>query len=61
MLGFKAINGSGEQIKSGGTVVKNVTGYDLSKLVSGSYGTLCALTEVTLWALPKYEYQETFA
>tara|TARA_B100000700_G_scaffold220062_1_gene242234 strand:+ start:1 stop:1257 length:1257 start_codon:yes stop_codon:yes gene_type:complete len=52
VLGFKGYNGKGEKIKSGGTVVKNVTGYDLSKLVTGSFGTLMVLSEVTLKVLP---------
>ena len=59
LLGFTAINGKGESIQSGGTVVKNVTGYDLSKLLAGSYGTLSVLTEVILKVTPEPEHSET--
>ena len=52
ILGFKGYNGTGEKIKSGGTVVKNVTGYDLSKLITGSFGTHLVLSEITLKVLP---------
>ena len=61
VLGFKGINGKGDIIKSGGTVVKNVTGYDLSKLVTGSFGTLVALTEITLKVLPVKDSINTIA
>ena len=61
VLGFKGVNGKGDIIKSGGTVVKNVTGYDLSKLIAGSFGTLVALTEITLKVLPKKDSSKTVA
>ncbi|MDA8918130.1 FAD-binding protein [Candidatus Pelagibacter sp.] len=61
ILGFRGVNGRGDIIKSGGTVVKNVTGYDLSKLVTGSFGTLVALTEITLKVLPKKKLSNTIA
>lgn len=54
-LGFSAVSGRGESFKAGGRVVKNVTGYDLSKLLAGSYGTLAVLTQVTVKVLPAPE------
>jgi glycolate dehydrogenase FAD-binding subunit len=54
-LGFRAVSGRGEIFKAGGKVIKNVTGYDLPKLMAGSYGTLAALEEVTVKVLPRPE------
>ena len=55
VLGFSAVNGFGEIWKAGGKVVKNVTGYDMCKLQAGAYGTLSALTELTIKVMPKPE------
>ncbi|HEV2549066.1 MAG TPA: glycolate oxidase subunit GlcE [Stellaceae bacterium] len=59
LLGFHAVSGRAEAFKAGGRVVKNVTGYDLPKLMAGSYGTLAALTEVTFKVLPRPEAERS--
>jgi glycolate oxidase FAD binding subunit len=58
-LGFTAITGRGDVFKSGSRVVKNVTGYDLSKLIAGSYGTLAVMTDVIVKVLPAPEQTRT--
>jgi glycolate oxidase FAD binding subunit len=60
VLGFRAVSGRGEIFKSGGQVMKNVTGYDLSKLLAGSHGTLAIMTEITMKVLPRAETERTF-
>ncbi len=60
-LGFAAVNGLGEQFSAGGKVIKNVTGYDLPKLMAGSLGTLAVLTEVTIKMLPAPRATATLA
>src|SRR6476469_3357218 len=59
LLGAHAVSGFGDSFKTGGRVVKNVTGYDLCKLLTGSWGTLAVTTEVTLKVMPKPESERT--
>ncbi|MGU3494513.1 glycolate oxidase subunit GlcE [Xanthobacteraceae bacterium A53D] len=58
-LGARAVSGRAEAFKSGGRVVKNVTGYDLPRLLAGSYGTLAVISEMTMKVLPRPPMEET--
>ena len=59
LLGAHAVSGFGDSFKTGGKVVKNVTGYDLCKLLAGSWGTLAVMTEMTLKVMPRPESERT--
>jgi glycolate oxidase FAD binding subunit len=59
LLGIHAVSGFGDSFKAGGRVVKNVTGYDLCKLMAGSWGTLAVTTQATLKVMPRPETQRS--
>jgi len=59
VLGIRCINGLAQELSFGGQVMKNVAGYDLSRLLTGSFGTLSVILEVTLKVLPLAEFELT--
>ena len=61
MLGTRVLNGRGETLRFGGEVMKNVAGYDVSRLMTGAFGTLGVLLEVSLKALPRPARARTLA
>ncbi len=61
LIGVEFVRADGERAKAGGRVVKNVAGYDLMKLLTGSYGTLAVITQVTLRVYPRPEVLRTVA
>jgi len=61
LLGFRAVNGLGEAFRGGAKVVKNVTGFDLPKIMCGAFGTLGVLTEMTFRVYPKPRFAVTLS
>jgi glycolate oxidase FAD binding subunit len=59
VLGVKILNGEGELLQFGGQVMKNVAGFDVSRLMAGARGTLGALLEISLKVMPKPEFEQT--